>query len=256
MYSNSKTFNLCWVSPERATIGQHAQRYPEGDPAPCCGVAWKITLLPVWNRRYSRVIKLACRLVFDSQTTNIMQQIDALLSQFLHGRSLYAPVRRILNLVFAVSLTSYLYIRTHGSYHIFKLSQREEIFNFFTRGEFIIPFSLFVIVYYITQWIPAVVLSAITFWLRARLARVFTHKKMPKRERNSLINSFVKYSRYTPTPLTKAQAHEIMGLFITHVTQDELQLMIKETEAPIKTLEANLILFFIDPALMIRTYAA
>jgi hypothetical protein len=173
-----------------------------------------------------------------------MQQIDALLSQFLHGRSLYAPVRRILNLVFAVSLTSYLYIRTHGSYHIFKLSQREEIFNFFTRGEFIIPFSLFVIVYYITQWIPAVVLSAITFWLRARLARVFTHKKMPKRERNSLINSFVKYSRYTPTPLTKAQAHEIMGLFITHVTQDELQLMIKETEAPIKTLEANLILFF------------
>ncbi len=182
-----------------------------------------------------------------------MQQIDTLLAQFLQGRSLYAPVRRLLNLVFVCSLASYLYVFVYGPYRIFEWSERDAIINFFVSGEFIIPFCLFTIVYYVTQWIPVMLFGIVAYFIRIKIVRALTRKRVAKRKVRKWVNMFIRYSHYTPKPLTKDEAVTFMEQFVQHLTPEEVVKLEKEMEEPLKLAEANMILFF-RTALAITIY--
>lgn len=182
-----------------------------------------------------------------------MQPIDTLLAQFLSGRSLYAPLRRVLNFVFVASLASYAFIHFHGPYRIFQWSERDAIINFFVHGDFTIPFALFVIVYYITQWIPVFLFGGLVYLIRIKMVRVITRKRISKRKVQKWVNYFLKLSEYTPEPLTKEQAIGVFQQYLAHLTPSEVTKLEKEMEEPLKLAEANIILFF-RTALAITVY--
>jgi hypothetical protein len=172
-----------------------------------------------------------------------MQQLDLLLGQFLSGRSFYAPVRRALNMLFTISLTSYLYIQVHGPYRIYQLDERDEIIAFFTSGFFFIPFSFFIITYYVTQWVPAFIFDFGAYVVRVLIARKLSRKNFSKRWIRRWINRIVLNSKYTPRRFSRAELERVLLELRTHVTSTQLSQMRESFKAPLKQAEANFILF-------------
>jgi len=69
---------------------------------------------------------------------------------FIDGKSIYKPIRKVLNLLFCLSITAFVYKAIYGPYELYDLTEYKQIINFIINGEFFIPFALFVFVYYIT----------------------------------------------------------------------------------------------------------
>lgn len=172
-----------------------------------------------------------------------MQQFDLLLRQFLEGRSIYGPVRRVLNFVFTVSLTSYLYTRVYGPYRIYELSERDAIIGFFTSGTFIIPFSLFVIVYFLTQWVAALFFLGCSNLALVIGAKYLREKRWKQREIRSLMRDFERTKHYWPEQPSQIDMGRLVVLLRDQLNPQLLSELKEELKEPVKKAEASFILF-------------
>lgn len=82
-----------------------------------------------------------------------MQQFSFILDNFLRGRATYAPLRRILDVVFSLSIASFLFERFYFEYQWLDITDYKGIINFFIKGDFIVPFLLFLASHYLTYGI-------------------------------------------------------------------------------------------------------
>src|SRR5437867_1618468 len=76
-----------------------------------------------------------------------MNQLFLVAADYLKGRPVYAPIRRGLNFLFIVSITSFIYQKFYGSYTWYDITNYKAILNFFINGDFFIPLSIYLIVY-------------------------------------------------------------------------------------------------------------
>ena len=93
-----------------------------------------------------------------------MDILGNITSKFLKGESIIHEGRRIFNLLLNISITSFFYEKFYGEYNWIPFSEYTKMFDFFVKGEFIIPFCIFVIVYSITQFLSWILFAWLTHW--------------------------------------------------------------------------------------------
>lgn len=93
-----------------------------------------------------------------------MDILGNITSKFLKGESVIHEGRRILNLLLNISITSFFYVKFYGEYNWIPFSEYTRMFDFFVKGQFIIPFCIFVIVYSVTQFVSWILFAWLTHW--------------------------------------------------------------------------------------------
>lgn len=172
-----------------------------------------------------------------------MQFPETVLKQFLEGRSMYGPLRRLLNFVFTTSLTSYLYVQVYGPYRIYELSERDAIIEFFTSGVFIIPFSLFVIVYYLTEWVAGFFFLACTNLALVLGAKYVREKHWAPNEVLGLMKELEATKHYWPEQPSRIDMGRLVVLVRDQLSPEVLSELKEELNEPVKNAEASFILF-------------
>ena len=56
---------------------------------------------------------------------------------FIDGKSIYKPIRKVLNLLFCLSITAFVYKTIYGPYQLYDLSEYKRIISFFIDGVFL-----------------------------------------------------------------------------------------------------------------------
>lgn len=85
-----------------------------------------------------------------------MSEIFNIATYYMQGKPVYPAVRRLLNLLFNICISSFLYEAFFGKYYWFNYNDYRAILDFFIKGRFFIPFSIFIVVYSITQFVGVV----------------------------------------------------------------------------------------------------
>lgn len=76
-----------------------------------------------------------------------MNQFFFLVGDYLKGKSVYPSIRRVLNLLFSISITSFLFESFYFKYNWLDFTDYKNLLNFFIKGHFFVPFSLFIIIH-------------------------------------------------------------------------------------------------------------
>ncbi len=82
-----------------------------------------------------------------------MNEYFFVVGDYLKGKPVYPVIRRFLNLLFSISLTSFLFEKFYFKYTLYDITDYKSIFDFFINGSFFVPFSIFIIIHYFLDWI-------------------------------------------------------------------------------------------------------
>lgn len=80
-----------------------------------------------------------------------------LLSDYLNSSNILNSLRRLFNLLFCFSISAFIYKIIFGQYNWYNFNEYILILDFFVNGDFFVPFSIFVLVFSLTE-IPAYIL--------------------------------------------------------------------------------------------------
>lgn len=105
-----------------------------------------------------------------------------LASDYIKGKAIYPSIRRFLNLLFLVSITSFFYERLYGRYTLDEITNYKVILDFFVKGHFFIPFSIFVIVYALTQFISFLVFKIFYLKKSLKITKEIFEQKIEKED--------------------------------------------------------------------------
>ena len=103
-------------------------------------------------------------------------------------------LKRIFNILLVGSITSFLFVRAYFEYDIIDASNYQGLYQFFINGEFIVPFALFFIIWYLTQGIGGLIFNKLTTsfegnmfgFLTDRIKKPTNQKVLRKLKRRSL----------------------------------------------------------------------
>lgn len=82
-----------------------------------------------------------------------MNQYLFFIGDYLKGKPIYPVARRILSLLFSISLSSFLFEKFYFKYDWVDITNYKAILDFFIKGDFFLPFSIFIVVHYLLDWI-------------------------------------------------------------------------------------------------------
>ncbi len=71
-----------------------------------------------------------------------------IINEYLDGKPVYPLARRILNLLFSVSITSFLFEKFYFKYQWISITDYKGMLDFLVKGYFFVPLCLFLIVHY------------------------------------------------------------------------------------------------------------
>lgn len=72
------------------------------------------------------------------------------LTEYLSSNKLFYALRNILNLIFCLSIASFFYKLFWGNYEFYQIDEYSSLINFFINGNYIIPCSIYVIIFILT----------------------------------------------------------------------------------------------------------
>jgi hypothetical protein len=125
-----------------------------------------------------------------------MNEIFIIVGDYLKGKSVYPALRRMLNLLFDISIASYVYEKFYGTYSWLNFNDYKGILDFFIKGNFFIPFSIFIVVYGTTQFLSLAFFSILNHFKSLKITQEilqFQFKKEAVEERLIEINKVSKY---------------------------------------------------------------
>jgi hypothetical protein len=167
------------------------------------------------------------------------------LVNYLDGKSVYPAFRRILNLLFNVSITSFIYEKFIGKYTWLNYNNYEEILDFFIKGNFFIPFSLFVVVYSTSQFFSFSFFYTIKHFISLKIERTIVSYQFEKETIDEGLKQISKVSKFvSPIKLTRHKMLEIYKELRNQISPEALKVVDKELKGPKQNLEANFILSF------------
>jgi hypothetical protein len=102
----------------------------------------------------------------------------------LKGKSVYPAVRRLLILLFNVSIASFLYEKFYGKYTWLNYNDYKGILDFFIKGHFFIPFSIFVMVYGTLQFLSISLFYAINHFKSVKMIKEILQYQFNKELKN------------------------------------------------------------------------
>lgn len=71
----------------------------------------------------------------------------------------------LLNVALLITLTNYCYVLTIGDYSFAAIESKAEVLNYFVRGNFLIPFILFVMVWLATELLGTWIVNSFASWI-------------------------------------------------------------------------------------------
>lgn len=164
---------------------------------------------------------------------------------FIDGKPIYPALRRALNLLFNISIASFVYQLFYGYYTWLDITDYKGILNFFIKGKFFIPFSVFLVVYAITQFLAVVVFATINHIKSVKLQRQilsYEYKKNNIDEGLEAVN--LVSTAVAPIDLTPELLIETYQKLRTHLNEEAYKKVEEALEKPRQSLQNNFILAF------------
>lgn len=174
-----------------------------------------------------------------------MNEIFIIAGDYVKGRSVYPAFRRMLNLLFNISIASFIYEKCYGHYAWLNYNDYKGILDFFIKGNFFIPFSIFLVVYSSTQFLSVTFFWALNYFKSIKITREILYYQFKKETIDEKLKEINKASKIvSPIRLTKNIMLEVYQELRNHITPevfDEIENGLKE---PKQSLEANFTLAF------------
>ncbi len=174
-----------------------------------------------------------------------MNEIFIIAGDYLKGKSVYPAFRRLLNLLFNISIASFIYEKCYGSYTWLNYNDYKGILDFFIKGNFFIPFSIFLVVYGTTQFLSISIFSVINHFKSVKLTREILHYQFKKETIDERLKDINKVSKIvSPIRLTKNTMLAVYQELKNHITPEAFEEIEKGLKEPKQNLEANFTLAF------------
>jgi hypothetical protein len=174
-----------------------------------------------------------------------MNELFLFIGDYLKGKSIMPSIRRTLNFLFNISISSYLFERIYGSYTWLNYNDYKGILDFFIKGNFFIPFSIFLVVYGITQFLSMILFLSINYFKAVKLTKEILEYQFKKELIDKLINEINEVSEIvSPIQLTKATLVSLYQNLRTHLTPEAFENMESSLKEPKQDLETTFYLAF------------
>lgn len=174
-----------------------------------------------------------------------MNEIFIIAGDYLKGKSVYPAVRRILNLLFNISIASFIYEKCYGGYTWLNYNDYKGVLDFFVKGNFFIPFTIFIVVYAVTQFLSVAFFSALNHFKTIKITREILQYQFKKETVDERLKEITKASKYvSPIKLTKNTMISLYDQLRTQITPEAFEELEKGLKEPKQSLEANFTLAF------------
>jgi len=174
-----------------------------------------------------------------------MNEIFLFFGDYLKGKSILPSIRRLLNLLFNMSISSFLFERIYGFYTWLNYNDYKGILDFFIRGKFFIPFSIFLVVYGTTQFLAMIIFSTVNFFKGVKLNKEILEYQFKKDLIDQRLNEINKVSEIvSPIKLTKETLVSLYQNLRAHLTPEAFENMEASLKEPKQNLEATFTLTF------------
>jgi len=110
------------------------------------------------------------------------------IGDYLKGRPIYPVIRRILNVLFSVSIASFLFEKFYFKYNWLDISDYKGILSFFIKGYFVVPFSIFIIVHYIIDLFASFFFTWSTLKASTKLTKAAAQFELKREDATNLLN--------------------------------------------------------------------
>ncbi|MBN8671466.1 MAG: hypothetical protein J0L80_12315 [Chitinophagales bacterium] len=169
-----------------------------------------------------------------------MNQIFLIAADYLKGKSISLPIRRLLNLLFTISISSFLFEKYYGKYVWFNYYDYKAILNFFIKGNFFIPLSIFIAVYCGTYFVSLLIFNLINHFKTIKWTRKIIYYQVKKESVDDNIKALTRVSTLvSPMRLTKTLMIELYNNLKHELTPETFQKIESELIEPKKNLEAT-----------------
>jgi len=127
------------------------------------------------------------------------------IGDYLRGKPVYQPLSRILNLLFSISISSFLFEKFYFKYNLLDVTDYKGILDFLIKGQFVVPFAIFLIVHYVLSYGSDMLFSIVTFRTVAKWQKYAYELEFTKRESKKILkkiyqNSFIELPQKMDTP--------------------------------------------------------
>ncbi len=174
-----------------------------------------------------------------------MNEIFIIAGDYLKGKSVYPAFRRMLNLLFNISIASFLFEKCYGKYSWLNYNDYKGILDFFIKGNFFIPFSIFLVVYSLTQFLSTAVFITINHFKTISITREILEYQFKKETIDEGLAEINKVSKYvSPIRLTKNIILAGYQELRNHITPEAFEEIEKGLKEPKQNLESNFSLAF------------
>ena len=174
-----------------------------------------------------------------------MNEIFIIAGDYLKGKSVYPAFRRMLNLLFNISIVSFIYEKCYGNYTWLNYNDYKGILDFFVKGNFFIPFSIFLVVYGTTQFLSIAFFSALNHFKTIKITREILQYQFKKETVDEQLKEINKVSKYvSPIRLIKNTMLEVYQELRNHITPEAFEEIEKGLKEPKQNLEANFSMAF------------
>lgn len=173
---------------------------------------------------------------------------------YIQGKSIYRPIIRILNLLFITSLSSFYYETFFGKYVWIDIFDYKSILDFFIKGNFFIPFSLFLIIYFLLDCVSSLIFFVFKSVGNSLLTKPIKYhylKRQPVENRINEINLVSSF--FSPVNLTKKSFFDFYGKLRTELDHKIMIEISNETKKPKEDLKKTFDLI-IKILILIITY--
>lgn len=185
-----------------------------------------------------------------------MNELFIIAGDYLKGKSVYPAFRRILNLLFNISIASVIYEKCYGDYVWLDYNNYKGILDFFVKGNFFIPFSIFIVVYSATQFLSIAMFLGINHFKAIKITREIILHQFKKDAVDEGLKEVTKASKYvSPIELTETTMIALYQELRTQITPAAFEEMEKGLIEPKQNLEANFTMAF-RMAIAISVYFA
>lgn len=174
-----------------------------------------------------------------------MNEIFIIAGDYLKGKSVYPAFRRMLNLLFNISIASFVYEKFYGHYTWLNYNDYKGILDFFIKGNFFIPFSIFLVVFGTTQFLSISTFSLLNHFKTIKITREILQYQFKKETVDERLKELNKVSKIvTPIRLTKNTMIELYKKLRTNITPEAFEEIEEGLKEPKRNLEASFTLAF------------
>ena len=174
-----------------------------------------------------------------------MNEIFIIAGDYLKGKSVYPAFRRILNLLLNISIASFIYEKFYGNYTWLNLDDYKSILDFFIKGNFFIPLSIFLVVYSVTLFLSLAIFTSINHFKSVKITRKILLYQFKNESIDQGLNEITQASNYvSPTPLTTDIMISAYQKIREKITPEAFKKIENELEKSKQSLLANYTLAF------------